>query len=134
MSLGSDRKRDAERLARERQRLLEALEEGPASGPALFRRFHGVSTATTSRAGQAAPAGPGTDGQSRDRAGRRPEPGDQALLYPALHSLESSWTVEASWFRGDDGLPHRTYRRRRILPRPASSAAPKVSPVRRDRI
>ncbi|MGA3058344.1 MAG: hypothetical protein ABSE70_09985 [Candidatus Limnocylindrales bacterium] len=54
-------------------------------------------------------------------SGERPEAGlnqgDQSLLYPALHSLEASWLVHATWQSDAKGIPHRTYRRRRLLPR-----------------
>jgi hypothetical protein len=81
---------DMAELARERERLLNALENGPGGGPVLFRRMYGVSTA--------------------GRPASRPQQGDQAYLYPALHSLESSWRITASWLPGDDGVPHRSYR------------------------
>jgi hypothetical protein len=45
------------------------------------------------------------------------KPGDQSLLYPALHSLEAGWTIQATWQSDAGGANHRTYRRRRLLPR-----------------
>jgi DNA-binding PadR family transcriptional regulator len=41
---------------------------------------------------------------------------DQSLLFPALHSLEADGCLKAEWRSGPDGLLHRTYRRRRLLP------------------
>jgi hypothetical protein len=80
-------------LARERGLVLEALDGDVLSGPAIAHRLG-------SSAG----------------AGRTTEPADQALLYPALYSLEARWKLQAEWLPGADGVRHRTYRRRRLLP------------------
>jgi hypothetical protein len=52
--------------------------------------------------------GPGAD--------RAISPDDQALLYPALHSLEADWDLEAAWLPDANGVPRRTYTKRRLLP------------------
>jgi hypothetical protein len=90
-------------LADERQRVLDAVEDLDGvvpTGPVVFRRMHDRST----------DAEPG----ARPEAG--PIPGDQSLLYPALHSLEADGRVEATWVSDANGLRHRTYRKRRSLP------------------
>jgi hypothetical protein len=91
-------------LADERQRVLAAVEDldgGPPTGPVIFRRMQ--ERATDTEAGERPEAGPNQ--------------GDQSLLYPALHSLEASWLVHATWQSDGKGIRHRTYRRRRLLPR-----------------
>ncbi|HEX7590610.1 MAG TPA: hypothetical protein VF375_01560 [Candidatus Limnocylindrales bacterium] len=40
----------------------------------------------------------------------------QSLLFPALHSLEEDGCLKAEWRSGADGLLHRTYRKRRLVP------------------
>jgi hypothetical protein len=52
-------------------------------------------------------------------------PGDQSLLYPALHSLEAEWKLQATWLVDADGTLHRTYRRRRLLPRRPGTVGPR---------
>ena len=74
-------------LSNERSRVMSALGQDFLSGPAIFRRMFGSNT--------------------RD-------PGDQSLLYPALHSLMSSWRLRAYWQTDDTGIPHRVYRRARF--------------------
>jgi DNA-binding PadR family transcriptional regulator len=86
-------------LADERRQVLAALEGEALSGSAVFRRIR-----ERSAEGEAAP---GESGQS----------GDQSLLYPALHSLEAGWKIQARWQSDAGGTKHRTYRRRRLLPR-----------------
>ena len=90
-------------LAGERQRVLDAVEDLDGvvlTGPVIFRRMHARST----------DAEPG----ARPEAG--PNPGDQSLLYPALHSLEADGRVQATWVSDANGLRHRAYRKRRLLP------------------
>jgi hypothetical protein len=91
-------------LADERQWVLDAVEDldGVAlTGPVIFRRMRERLT----------DADPG----ARLEAG--PNPGDQSLLYPALHSLEADGRVQAAWVLDANGFRHRTYRKRRLLPR-----------------
>ena len=90
----------AKPLADERKRVLEALDGEALSGPVVFRRI---------RERSAWPEG---------EAGHGMEPGDQSLLYPALHSLEAGWKLQAAWQSDAGGTKHRTYRKRRLLPRP----------------
>jgi DNA-binding PadR family transcriptional regulator len=80
------------RSAGERTRLLEALGDAGLTGPAISRR---VRTAASM---------------------------DESMLYPALHSLEASWTLRASWETDGDGNRRRTYRRRRFLLGPRRSS------------
>jgi hypothetical protein len=90
-------------LAGERQRVLDAVEDLDGvvlTGPVIFRRMH-------ERLTDAEPA-------ARPEAG--PNPGDQSLLYPALHSLEADGRVQATWVSDANGLRHRAYRKRRLLP------------------
>jgi hypothetical protein len=89
-------------LATERKRVLEALDGEILTGPAIFRRM--LERSTT--AGDAAADGIGM------------QPNEQSLLYPALHSLEADWTLWATWLSVAGGTEHRTYRKRRLLPRP----------------
>jgi hypothetical protein len=91
-------------FANERKRLLAAVEDldgANATGPVIFHRVHERLT--------------DTEPEEPPEAG--PKPGDQSLLYPALHSLEADWMVQATWLSDADGIRHRTYRRRRLLPR-----------------
>ncbi|MGD0863637.1 MAG: hypothetical protein ABSA21_12940 [Candidatus Limnocylindrales bacterium] len=87
-------------LADERKRVLAAVKDLGCellTGPVIFRRMHERST------------------EARPEAG--PNPGDQSLLYPALHSLEADWSVQATWLSDANGIRHRTYRKRRLLSR-----------------
>jgi DNA-binding PadR family transcriptional regulator len=102
MSRGYGPGEDAKPLAGERKRVLDELGNEPLTGLAIFRRMHGRS------AGGEAEVGGST------------QPGDQRLLYPALHSLEASWTLSARWVTDEGGTRRRTYRRRRFLPIPPS--------------
>ena len=87
-------------LARECKRVLEALGREALAGSVVFLRMRGRSNgAGAVNAGQA-------------------HPGDQSLLYPALHSLEAGWKLQATWQSDASGTKHRTYRKRRLLPRP----------------
>jgi hypothetical protein len=79
---------DATLLSRERDHVLKTLGDDALSGPAILRRM----------------------------IGRPAEPGDQGLLYPALHSLEAGWALRAEWATDAAGKRRRTYRRRRFLP------------------
>ena len=74
-------------LSNERSRVLGALGTDVLSGPAIFRRMSASNTRET---------------------------GDQRLLYPALHSLTSSWRLRAHWQTDDTGIPHRVYGRARF--------------------
>ena len=76
-------------LSAERRRVLDALDVDVLTGPAIARRVH-------------------TD---------RLDSADQALLYPALYSLEARWKLQAEWLPGQDGVRHRTYRKRHLRPR-----------------
>lgn len=87
------------RLADERERVLEALDGEALTVPAILRRMHERSTGAEAGAGHGA------------------EPRDQSLLYPALHSLEADWKLQAGWLSDANGMRRRTYRRRRLLPR-----------------
>jgi hypothetical protein len=78
-------------LSAERRRVLDALDGDVLTGPAIARRV---------------------------RTGKS-DSADQALLYPALYSLEARWKLQAEWLPGRDGVRHRTYRKRRLLPRRA---------------
>jgi DNA-binding PadR family transcriptional regulator len=72
-----------------RRRVLEIITEldgEPLTGPSILRRVRERSTA------------------------------DESLLYPALHSLEADWVIRAEWQTDADGVGHRTYRKRRLLP------------------
>jgi hypothetical protein len=102
MSRSDTRGEGAKPLADERKRVLEALDGEALSGPVVFRRI---------RERSAWPEGEARHGM---------EPGDQSLLYPALHSLEAGWKIQATWQSDAGGTKHRTYRKRRLLPRPLS--------------
>ena len=56
--------------------------------------------------------GPAISGLTR----MEPRPNDESLLYPALHSLEAGWTLQAAWVADSGGNRRRTYHRRRLLP------------------
>ena len=90
----------AKPLADERKRVLEALDGEALSGSVVFRRMRER-----------------TNGAGAVNAGHA-QPGDQSLLYPALHSLEAGWKLQATWQSDASGTKHRTYRKRRLLPRP----------------
>jgi hypothetical protein len=81
---------DAALLSRERDHVFKALGDDALSGPAILRRM----------------------------TGRPTEPSDQRLLYPALHSLEAGFKIQAAWRSDGDGTRHRVYRKRRLLPMP----------------
>jgi hypothetical protein len=105
----SDGSGAASSLAGERQRVLDAVEdlEGMIpTGPVVFRRMYERSTVA--------------EPDARTEAG--PIPGDQSLLYPALHSLEADGRVKAAWVLDANGFRHRTYRKRSLLPRQHGSA------------
>ena len=87
------------RLACERERVLDALGGEALSVPAILRRMNERST----RAEVGASHGAG--------------PSDQSLLYPALHSLEADWKLQARWLSDANGMRRRIYRKRRLLPR-----------------
>ena len=40
----------------------------------------------------------------------------ETLLFPALHGLEASGRLQARWLPNANGIPRRTYSRRRLLP------------------
>jgi DNA-binding PadR family transcriptional regulator len=86
-------------LARARKRALEALDRGAMTGSAIFRRIRERSAGGEAEASESA------------------QSGDQSLLYPALHSLEAGWKLQATWQSDPGGTKHRTYRRRRLIPR-----------------
>ena len=48
--------------------------------------------------------------------GEPPAPVDERLLYPALHALEADWKIRAEWATDAQGVRHRTYRMRPLLP------------------
>jgi hypothetical protein len=50
-------------------------------------------------------------------AADRFDPGDESLLYPAIYSLEADWKLKGRWLSDSSGRRHRTYRKRRLLPR-----------------
>jgi hypothetical protein len=87
-------------LARERNRVLEALGRETLTGSVVFRRMRERS-----------------NGAGAVNAGHA-QPGDESLLYPALHSLEAGWKLQATWQSDAGGTKHRAYRKRRLLPRP----------------
>jgi hypothetical protein len=87
-------------LADERKRLLEALGCEVMPGSVVFLRMRGRSN------------GAGALDASQAHSG------DQSLLYPALHSLEARWKIQATWQSDAGGTKHRTYPKRRLLPRP----------------
>ena len=96
----SDGSGAARSLAAERKRLLAVVEDldgANATGPVIFRRMRECAT--------------GAEPQGGPEAG--PNPGDQSLLYPALHSLEADGRAEATWQSDAKGIRHRIYRRRR---------------------
>jgi hypothetical protein len=74
-----------EPLAKERQRVLEALADAPLSSSGVVGRIHTA-----------------------------PAEVDQSLLFPALHGLEADGRLQAAWRSDANGVPHRTYRRRRL--------------------
>jgi hypothetical protein len=96
-------------LADERRQVLEALDGDVLTGPAIAHRMDERPTET-----EAAPAATGGAHGSTS-------PGDQALLYPALYGLEANWQLQAGWLPDAQGGRHRTYRKRRLLPRRAGS-------------
>jgi DNA-binding PadR family transcriptional regulator len=80
-----------------RRRALGAIEDldgATATGPAVLCRLRSHSTEADAVAGA-----------------------DEPGIYPVLHRLEADWQVRATWQIGADGTPHRTYRRRRLMPR-----------------
>jgi DNA-binding PadR family transcriptional regulator len=98
MSLIHSRGGSAMPLANERRRVLEALGDEAMTGPAVFRRMRERSI------GDATGVGDGV------------QAGDQAFLYPALHSLEADRRLQATWLPDAGGGSRRAYRRRRPLP------------------
>lgn len=100
-------------LADERRQVLEALDGDVLTGPAIAHRMDERSTEMEAAAGAAG----GTDGST--------SPGDQALLYPALYGLEATWQVQAMWLPDAQGVRHRTYRKRRLLPHRAGGTQPR---------
>lgn len=100
MSCGDTPGEGAKPLADERKRVLEALDSEALSGPVVFLRMRGRSNGAAAATVSAV------------------QPGDQSLLYPALHSLEAGWKLQAAWQSDASGTKHRTYRKRRLLPRP----------------
>jgi hypothetical protein len=96
-------------LADERRQVLEALDGDVLTGPAIAHRMDERSTETEA----ATAATGGAHGST--------SPGDQALLYPALYGLEANWQLQAGWLPDAQGGRHRTYRKRRLLPRRAGS-------------
>lgn len=82
-----------------RRQVINALDGEVMTGPAIFRRIR-----ERSEEGSAASVG-------------AVQPNDQSLFYPALHSLEADWKLQATWQSDASGANHRTYRRRRLLPR-----------------
>ena len=86
-------------LACERKRILEALGGEALSVPAILRRM--AERSTRAQAGSE----------------RGAERSDQRLLYPALHSLEADWKLQAKWLWDADGTWRRVYRKRPLLPR-----------------
>ncbi|MGD0248747.1 MAG: hypothetical protein ABSB75_06805 [Candidatus Limnocylindrales bacterium] len=85
-------------LAAERERVLYALDGDAMTSSAIARRMRDRPTET------------GTETASRAAAG------DQRLLFPALHGLEADWRLQAEWLPDSNGVPHRAYRKRRLLP------------------
>jgi hypothetical protein len=86
-------------LAAARKRVLTAISDPGQevfTGPAILRHLGRLRAET-------APVDP-------------PTPGDQSLLYPALHGLEADWKIQADWVTDGAGGRHRTYRIRHILP------------------
>ena len=98
MSRSEGRGEGARPLADERKRVLEAFDGVTLSGPAVFRRIRERSAC------------------AEGEAGHGMEPGDR--FGPALHSLEAGWKLQAAWQSDAGGTKHRTYRKRRLLPRP----------------
>jgi DNA-binding PadR family transcriptional regulator len=90
-------------LASERRRVLEALDGEVLTGPAILRRMRERPI--------------GAEAGAEVGAADRVAPGDESLLYPAMHSLEADWKLKAMWLPDGDGGRHRTYRKRRLLPR-----------------
>jgi len=91
-------------LADERKRVLAAVKDLGCellTGPVIFRWMHERLI----------------DAEPGERPEAGPNPGDQSLLYPALHSLEADWSVQATWLSDANGIRHRTYRKRRLLSR-----------------
>ena len=93
---------DSAPLADMRQEIFRLIDrQGPQAptGPAILRQLERGPAAET-----ASPA-------------RQLPPGEERLLYPALHSLEADWKIRADWVTDASGIRHRTYRMRRLLPR-----------------
>jgi hypothetical protein len=107
MSRTDDPARRVEALVRERKRVLDALRGEDLTGPAILRRMSEPSTAAEA----GTPASAQLGGAAVDS-----EPRDQSLLYPALHSLEADWRLEAAWLPDAGGVRRRTYRKRRFGP------------------
>jgi hypothetical protein len=75
----------SERLDKELQRVLEALASAPLTSAGVAGRIHTA-----------------------------PAEADQSLLFPVLHGLEADGRLQAAWRPDANGVPHRTYRRRRL--------------------
>jgi hypothetical protein len=108
MSRTDDPARRVKTLAGERKRVLDALRGEALTGPAILRRMSEPPTAA-----EAGSAGGAKPGGARRAAS---EPADASLLYPALHSLEADWRLEAAWLLEAGGVSRRTYRKRRLVP------------------
>ena len=74
-------------LAKERQRVLEALAGAPLTSSGVAGCIHSA-----------------------------PAEVDQSLLFPALHGLEADGRLRAGWRPDARGIPRRTYLCRRFLP------------------
>jgi hypothetical protein len=86
------------RLAAELERVLYALDGDAMTSSAIAHRMRDRPTEA------------GTETASRAAAG------DQRLLFPALHGLEADWRLQAKWLPDANGVSHRAYRKRRLLP------------------
>ena len=95
-------------LVGERQRVLEALGGEALTGPAILLRMGEPPTAAEGDSAGGAQSGDSEPGGA--------EPADASLLYPALHSLEADWRLEAAWLPKAGGVRRRTYRKRRLAP------------------
>jgi hypothetical protein len=95
-------------LAGERRRVLEVLRGEALTGPAILRRMSEPPTAAEGDSAGGAQSGDSEPGGA--------EPADASLLYPALHSLEADWRLEAAWLPEAGGVRRRTYRKRRFGP------------------
>ena len=95
--------KDATPLASERRRVLDALGGEVLTGPAVLRRMRGRPI--------------GAEAGAEAGAADRVDPGDESLLYPAIYSLEADWKLKAICLPDGNGRRHRTYRKRRLLPR-----------------